>query len=315
MSTPAPKQREVWVDTARCLAMATIMSLHSGADARILGTPVGGAICLFFVLAGYFMPRHPGQAALRALRLGLAWLLWSIISLGLYILVQPGIAWDWAHAFGIGTFAYNTPLWFLKDLCIFQGIIAGLAALRILPRYTWYVLAILVCCTYAADPPQHESLHFDWLPAVLLGYALRTLPLTRLRTALQRHAPLLVATGALLLLQREYYPQLLQNLDIRSAACSLPVGSLVWSIWYALAAVKLEQLLPRAADLLARTGSCMLFIYAAHSLAYAPFYHLSIAPAWGVPIMLLLMGALTITAHQLQRLCPLGMRLLTAAHA
>lgn len=59
----------------------------------------------------------------------------------------------------------------------------------------------------------------------------------------------------------------------------------------------------------------MLFIYAAHSLAYAPFYHLSIAPAWGVPIMLLLMGALTITAHQLQRLCPLGMRLLTAAHA
>lgn len=310
---PAEKRREEWVDAARCVAMLSILSLHAGADAAVLSTPVGGALCLFFALAGYFMPREAGRAARRALRLGLAWLLWSLISLGLYVAVQPGVEWSWARAFGLcGEPAYNTPLWFLKDLCLFQLVVAGLAALRLLPRHGWLLLALLAACTYAAEPAQHEAVRFSWLPALLLGYNLRAIPLPQLRAWLQQHAWHLLLGGAALLLQRTYYPELLQATGRQAAACSLPVGALVWAVWYLLAAEWLARHCRRLAAGMAQAGACMLFIYAAHSLAYAPFYHMGIAPAWGVCAMLGLLAGLTVLGRGLQRICPRAMGLLTA---
>ena len=307
-----PTRREEWVDVARCVAMLSILALHAGADAAWLGEPVGGSICLFFVMAGYFMPREPGRAAQRALRLGLAWLLWSLLSLGLYILAQPEQGWTWARAFGLGAAAYNTPLWFLKNLCIFELLVAAMAALRLLPRYGWLILAVLAGFTYAAEPAQHESLRFSWLPAVLLGYNLRAHSLAHLRELLVRHAWALAAAGVLLLLQRACYPELLAWAGLRAAACSLPVASLVWALGYALAAMALLRLCPRLAGLMAQSGACMLFIYAAHSLAYAPFYASGISAGWGLVAMLALLVLLTLLGRALQRAWPWGMRLLTA---
>lgn len=311
MHATAQKPREAWVDVARCLAMAVIMCLHAGANPVLLGAPVGGAIALFFVLSGYFMPQEAGAAAVRALRLGLAWLLWSGISLALYIAAQPGVEWSWAGALGIGRAAYNVPLWFLKDLCLYQLIIAGLAALRLLPRYKWLLLVALACCTYAAEPAQHETLRFDNLPAVLLGYALRGISLTTLRHALARHALPLLIVGMLLLLQRAYYPRLLLP-ELRAAASSLPVEAGVWAVWYALAGVAIVYLLPRASAIIARAGACMLFIYAAHSLAYAPFYVMKLPTPASIATMLALLPLLYAAHAALARLFPRLTRLLTA---
>lgn len=311
---PPAKPREIWIDVARCVAMAFIMSLHAGAAPHALNTPVGGAICLFFVLAGYFTPRQARAAALRALRLGVAWLLWSLLSLGLYIAVHTGTAWDWAHAFGIGAAAYNTPLWFLKDLCVFQLIMAALMALRLLPRYGWFTCALLAAFTYAAEPQQHEALRFSWLPAVLLGYALRgSIPTpSQLRSAAVRHSRLIIAAGALLILQHTFYPRLLHSFGIRATSCALPIQPLIWATWYALVAIGITALLPRTAGVIALAGSCMLFIYAGHVPAYSPFYHIHMPPTWGTVIMLGLIPALCAAHAALARLLPGITRLLTA---
>lgn len=310
----AVSQREEWVDVARCLAMVCIMILHAGAPDAVLWRPVSGAICLFFILAGYFMPREAGEAARRGVQLGVAWALWSLISWALYVLVQPGIEWSWARVFGIGCSAYNVPLWFLKDLCIFQLLVAGLCALRLLPRYVWLALALLVGCTYAAEPGQHEALRFDWLSAVLLGYALRGCATPAyLRGAAIRYAWLLLVAGVLLMLQRAYYPELLQRFGgVRSAESSLPVEALVWAAWYALAGIGIVRFLPRAASAMARVGACMLFIYAAHSLAYAPFYSAGVSPLPGGLIMVGIMAALAVLYYRLVRLFPRTLRVLTA---
>lgn len=308
---PAP--RAAWIDTARCLAMLAILWLHSGQPpAPWLSRPVGGSICLFFILAGRFMPAEPGAAARRALRLGLAWALWSLLSLGLYLLARPGVEWSWAQAFGWHAPAYNTPLWFLRNLCLYQLILAALGALRILPRYGWLALALLLGASYAAEPPQHIGLRFDWLSAVLLGYCLRPLPLERVRAWLVEHAPALLTAGLLLLCQQSYYPRLLTLLGQRSYSCSLHVVELTWAVAYLLAALGLLRICRPLAERMAQCGPCMLFIYAAHSLAYAPFYHLSLPSPCRLALMALLLVLLTLLCKTLRRHLPRTTRLLTA---
>ena len=57
------RRRVAWEDSARCLAMFFIMWLHVGEAPFWIPRPVGGGICLFFLLAGYFMPREAARAA------------------------------------------------------------------------------------------------------------------------------------------------------------------------------------------------------------------------------------------------------------
>ena len=292
--------------------MLGIMWLHSGATPSWLHAPVGGGICLFFMLAGRFMPESPGAAAQRACRLGLAWLLWSLISLGLFILAQPGESWSWARAFGLGEPAYNTPLWFLRNLCLYQLLLAGLAALRLLPRYKWLLLALLLGLSYAAEPAQHVGLRFDWLSAVLLGYCLRGIPLPRLHAWLLAHAPALLAAGVFLLVQRAYYPELLSALGMRCYSCSLHVVEFMWAIGYLLAGAGLVRLCSPLASRMAQCGSCMLFIYAGHSLAYAPLYGLPLPSPCRLALMALVLVGLTLLCRLLHRIAPIGTRLLTA---
>lgn len=311
----AKRSREAWVDAARCLAMGVIMCLHAGVQAWWIQAPVGGAICLFFVLAGYFMPRQAVPAAQRALRIGLAWLLWSLISLGLYRLFLPGEEWSWVHALGIGQAAYNVPLWFLKDLCVFQLLMAAAMAVGLLPRYRWLVLVLVVGGTYATGQEQHETLSFYWLPAVVLGYALRGVELPRLRAWLTAHARVLLAAGWALLLQRAYYPTLLSLVGMHGAACSLPIEAYVWALTYALLAIGAVRFCPRVAGAMARAGGVMIFIYAAHSLVYAPFYYWHVEPVWGVLAVPAILALLTVLGELLWRVCPRVMRLLSARSA
>lgn len=276
---PSPRQRVTWIDSARCLAMFFIMWLHVGEAPFWMGRPVGGGICLFFLLAGYFMPREASRAAKRALGLGLAWLLWSLITFGLYLLTTPELEWTWNKVFGWEVAAYNTPLWFLRNLTIYQLIIAGLAAVHLLPRCNWLLLALLAAFTYVNEPAQHEGLRFDWMSAVMLGYCLRSVPLNSIEQWLTRHVWYILAAIVLLLVQRELYPLLVKSQGLSYYRCSLPVAQFSYAVLISLTAIGISRLFPRFNALLATAGSCMMFTYVAHSILYGPIYYLNL-PRW-----------------------------------
>ena len=307
-----PKPRVAWVDVARCLAMFFIMWMHAGAAPSWLGKPVGGAICLFFAMAGYFMPREAGKCAQRALKLGLAWLLWSLITLGLFLLVRPDLPWTWEKALGWGTSAYNVPLWFLRNLTIYQLIIAALAALRVFPRYNWLVLVLIISFSWAAEPRQHMGLRFDWMQAVMLGYCLRSASLSAIHCWLSRHAAAILACIVIMHLQRAWHPDVLEHFDITSYGCSLPMESLSYAVLYCLVGIAVERYLPRLARPMAAAGGCMMFTYAAHSLLYAPVYNYKLHGFYDVWIPVVGLIILTAAGTWLTRQCPRVMRYLCA---
>lgn len=311
-SSPAPRERVAWVDVARCLGMFFIMWLHAGGAPHWVGRPVGGGICLFFVLAGYFMPREPWPCLRRALLLALAWLLWSLITLGLYLLVWPEMEWSWAHAFGWGQSAYNAPLWFLKDLAVFQLIISALLALRLLPRWEGLFLLLLAGFSYASEPAQHQALRFDWMMAVVLGFCLRRFSLQDIRQALCRHAGVLLIAIFLLLAQRECFPLWARAASLEYTRCSLPLAQLAYATLFCLASLAMERFLPRWTRWLALAGGSMMFTYVAHSLLYAPLYYFRIRVGCNLWVPLLALPLLTGMFLMLKHWFPRAMRLLCA---
>ena len=104
--------RAEWLDSSRALAMFFIIWLHADAAPDGIGQVVGGAISLFFLLAGYFSSSQSRVVVVRAGRLALAWAAWSLLSMGLIAVADSSFEWDWRRAVGWGVAAYNTPLWF-----------------------------------------------------------------------------------------------------------------------------------------------------------------------------------------------------------
>lgn len=308
----APRPREVWIDAARCIAMFFIIWLHTGKSPAWNGDLVGGALCLFFVFAGYFMPRQAGRCAARALRMLWLWVLWSLLSAGLYMLTKQGAVWSWERLVGWGVGAYNTPLWFLRNLAVYQLLAAGMLALRLLPRHAWIVVAMLAAFAYTCEYSQHTTIRFDWMVAFVLGAALRTSVSPEALSAwLRGHALVLTVAIAILLVQIHALPALGRSLDMAVRVCSLPVESLAYTILYSLAAMALARWLPRMAAAMAASGRCMIFCYITHSFALAVFYNypqIDFARNIWVPVLLLVV--LTLLYGALNRLFPRAMRFL-----
>ena len=70
------------------------------------------------------------------------------------LVVKPYVDITWQRVVGWGVAAYNTPLWFLKTLIAYQLVLAGLMALRLLPRYPGWRWCFWRC---AAIPQRHPS--------------------------------------------------------------------------------------------------------------------------------------------------------------
>lgn len=254
--------------------MFFIIWLHTGKSPAWNSDLVGGALCLFFVFAGYFMPQQAGRCAARALRMLWLWVLWSLLSAGLYMLTKQGAVWSWERLVGLGDGAYNTPLWFLRNLAVYQLLVAGMLALRLLPRHAWLTVALLASFAYTCEHSQHITLRFDWMVAFMLGCALRTsVGMESLSRWLRENALALVVAGGLLLVQIHALPALGDALDMAVRLCSLPVESLAYTILYSLAAMALVRWLPRMAAAMAASGRCMIFCYITHSFALAIFYN------------------------------------------
>lgn len=292
--------------------MLPILWLHAGDAPDVLSRPVGGAICLFFVLAGYFMPRQAGACAKRAAKLALAWLLWSLISWVLYCLASSEKTWTWPQVFGWGTAALNTPLWFLRNLFLYQLIFAGMMRLHLLPRYDWLWLVLLAGCCYAAEPPQHECLRFDWMIFLALGFCLRRLDLETLRERLVRNALPLLLVAVLWHTQWHVYPDWLSTHGLAVHQCGLRPEALMWALFYVLSGIAAERFFPRTAAVLAMGGESMIFCYAAHSLLYAPLYACDIRFLWNIWVPLLVMPLLVMLQRLLRAHAPRLDRLLCA---
>ncbi len=310
----APRPREVWIDAARCIAMFFIIWLHTGKSPAWNGELVGGALCLFFIFAGYFMPRQAGRCAARALRMLRLWVLWSLLSAALYMLTKQGAVWSWERLVGLGDGAYNTPLWFLRNLAVYQLLAAGMLALRLLPRHAWLTVALLASFAYTCEHSQHITIRFDWMVAFVLGTALRTSVGPKVLSSwLRSHALVLTVAIAILLVQIHALPALGRSLDVSVRVCSLPVESLAYTILYSLAAMALVRRLPRMAAAMAASGRCMIFCYITHSFALAIFYNYpQIDFARNIWVPALLLVVLTRLYGVLNRCFPRAMRFLFA---
>lgn len=292
--------------------MFFIIWLHTGKSPAWNSDLVGGALCLFFVFAGYFMPQQAGRCAARALRMLWLWGLWSLLSAGLYMLTKQGAVWSWERLIGWGVGAYNTPLWFLRNLAVYQLLAAGMLALRLLPRHAWLTVALLASFAYTCEHSQHITLRFDWMVAFMLGCALRTsVEMESLSRWLRENALALVVAGGLLLVQIHALPALGDALDMAVRLCSLPVESLVYTILYSLVAMALVRWLPRMAAAMAASGRCMIFCYITHSFGLAVFYNypqIDFACNFWVPVLLL--AVLTWLYGVFNRFFPRAMRFL-----
>ncbi len=309
----ATSTRARWVDCARTLAMFCIVWLHADAAPAGLGRAVGGAIALFFLLAGYFLSVDSGKALVRTGRLALAWLLWSLLSLGLMAVAAPDFEFSWQRCIGWGVAAYNTPLWFLKTLVVYQLVVAGLLALRFLPRFCWPAVVVLMLCSYTTAPAQYAAVRFDYFWIFLLGFALKAIPPDRIHDWLARNLPVLFAAALVCLCQPSVLAGAAQWAELPWKHCSLPVGALAWALLMLLGGVTCARYLPRLAVPLAFCGRWMLFIYASHSFLLAPLYggynpHF----LWNIWVPAVVIPLLAATGWWLNRQFPRGMALLLA---
>ncbi len=305
--------RAEWVDCARTLAMFFIIWLHADAAPVWVGKVVGGAIALFFLLAGYFLPSAVEQVLRRTGRLALAWCAWSLLSLIFLLVFKPYVEIEWQKVLGWGVAAYNTPLWFLKTLIAYQLVAAILIAAGILPRYGWILVVFLALCSYTTSPSQHLSIRFDYLWIFMLGFSVRGVSLDAACSYIWKNGVVLVLVVAGAFLQPEILEEYADWRDVSWRHCNLPLKNLAFMVSFLLAGVALVKSLPRIAGQLAVCGRWMLFIYAGHSYLLSPLYCCEdIRWAWNIWVPVLILPVMVGIGRMMTRMMPAAMRVLQA---
>lgn len=140
------KRRAAWVDAARVLGIFFICQVHSAAaPGNVVAS--AGALCMFFVLAGYFNAGKALKATLRrALLFIAAYSFWSILGNGL---THEGVD------FSLGSMAHSLvyapfPMWFIKYLIVLLPLGSLISRL---PYLVKLVLAVvLLACAYTVEP-------------------------------------------------------------------------------------------------------------------------------------------------------------------
>ena len=290
--------RQPWVDVARCIAMFLIMWLHVGSAPNGLGEWVGGGICLFYLLAGYFLPREPKKLIKRTLGFTLAWVIWTAITTFIYYFLvwRMHVIPTWPDILGIGGAAWNTPLWFLRNLALFSLVLTGLTAIKVLPKYQWLCFVAMLAFTYVAEPNQHETLRFDWMRIMMLGFCMRSFPLQTLHELVLKHAKALFIAALIIIGQPYFWEYVLKMYDLSFTPTSLPMSNFAICIMMLTASAIFCQKWPKIGQLLAKTAPAMMFIFVSHGLFYIlcayPFtfhpYVAALVPLFVLPLLTVL---------------------------
>ena len=293
--------------------MFFIIWLHADAAPWWVGKVVGGAIALFFLLAGYFLPVGAGQVMRRTGRLALAWGAWSMLSVLFLLIAKPYVDISWQRVVGWQVAAYNTPLWFLKTLVAYHLVVALLQAVHLLPRYSWVLVVFLVLCSYTTSPSQHLSVRFDYLWVFLLGFAAKNVALETMFRYVRSNSWVLLLAVVGVFLQPQWLEEYADMVDASWRHCNLPLWNLAFMSLFLLVGVAMVGALPRVAAVLASCGRWMLFIYAGHSYLLSPLYRYEeIRWAWNVWVPVLVLPLMVMIARGLTRFVPRTMALLQA---
>ncbi len=262
--------RQSWIDVARCFAMFIIMWLHVGYAPNGLGEWVGGGLCLFFLLAGYFLPQDTKKIAKRGLSFTLAWVIWTAITTLIYYFLvwRMNVVPTWPDILGIGGAAWNTPLWFLRNLALFTLLIAGLSAIKVLPKYKWLVWIAMLAFSYVAEPNQHETLRFDWMRVMVLGFCLREFSLQKLHDLVLKHPLAITGTALAIWAQPYIWERVLAHHSLSYTPTSLPMSNFAICIMMLTVSALFCQKFPQAGFWIARTAPAMMFIFVSHGLFY-----------------------------------------------
>lgn len=293
--------------------MFFIIWLHADAAPWWVGKVVGGAIALFFLLAGYFLPVGAGQVMRRTGRLALAWGAWSMLSVLFLLIAKPYVDISWQRVVGWQVAAYNTPLWFLKTLVAYHLVVALLQAVHLLPRYSWVLVVFLVLCSYTTSPSQHLSVRFDYLWVFLLGFAAKNVALETMFRYVRSNSWVLLLAVVGVFLQPQWLEEYADMVDASWRHCNLPLWNLAFMSLFLLVGVAMVGALPRVAAVLASCGRWMLFIYAGHSYLLSPLYRYEeIRWGWNVWVPVLVLPLMVMIARGLTRFVPRTMALLQA---
>jgi hypothetical protein len=195
----------------------------------------------------------------------------------------------------------------------YQLVLAGLMALRLLPRYAWVAVVFLALCSYTTAPSQHLSVRFDYLWIFLLGFVAKQAPLELVREYMVRNKWILLLVIVGVFAQPECLEEYAEELDVSWRHCNLPLKSLAFMASFLLAGVLLDEYLPRVAALFARCGQWMLFIYAGHIYLLSPLYqHKGLSLCWNVWVPLVVLPVMVLLGWLLSRCFPRAMACLLA---
>lgn len=305
--------RAPWVDVSRALAMFFIMWLHTRNAPVAIHGAVGGGIGLFFLMAGYFMPREARRSALRALEFARTWLIWMLLPLLVNFL--SGGDFEWQRALGWGVGAYNAPMWFLRNLVIFQLMMAALMFFKFLPRHAAPMAAGLICCAYITEWSEHTTIRFNYMMMLVLGFALRAIKLRAIYEYLQKNAFILAFVAGVIILQPLLLAEFCDAWGIKCRIPNIPVRSMSYALLLLLSGITISKYLPKLADYLALAGRCMMFIFVSHVIFYGLIIYCEHVLLGGMRLdgvwtPIIVMAGLTWLCLRLQAKYPTLMRLL-----
>ncbi len=147
------KQRVLWVDLYRVIAILCALAVHVGAWLTVLHGYFGGTgrILFFFFISALFMKRSDLKSTTkRLLAIGIPYMVWCVI----YSYFAGSISGnyiDWSnftrvrYMFGVQIHYFVMPLWFLRALIIYTALNMILSRLNF-----WLILTGLIFTVFVA---------------------------------------------------------------------------------------------------------------------------------------------------------------------
>lgn len=317
------KKRVAWVDLIRVLALFIILWKHASMP-EWLDIPTTASVFVYFLLAGYFCRLDSRNLWLRAWRILRTYAAWMLIALplacgGLWSAYRGGGAEFLSYAYecfiGNPDPVADGPLWFLKELFVFQCVLAVASLIGPARMMAGCLAVFLLARVYAVDGMHYYSYALNAIP-FFVGVVCSRFSLQDAEDwfrGVRWHVAAIIAAVAAcaLWLQRDAVQDGAQGyIGMRMFYFLICAGALC-------AAVEGCRLFPRACDWLASYGSLVMFIYAGHMLLFKVFNYACRElgmPDWrqeyGFAAALATFVVLAVAAKLLNRVCPGVMRVL-----
>lgn len=321
--TLALKKRVAWVDLIRVLALFIILWKHASMP-EWLDIPTTASVFVYFLLAGYFCRLDSRSIWLRAWRILRTYAVWMLIALplacgGLWSAYREGgdrfLTYAYECFIGSPDPVADGPLWFLKELFVFQCVLA--AASWIGPARTMAGCAVvfLLARGYVSDSMHYYSYALNAIPffagVVCSRFSLQEAE-SWFRGVRWPVAAIMVAVIASFL-------WISYDAGIADAQGYIGIRAFYFLICAGAfcAAVELCRWFPKACAWLASYGSLVMFIYAGHMLMFKMSNYVCRKldmPDWrqeyGFAAALVTFVFLAVAAKLLNRACPGVMRIL-----